>query len=170
MTARPGRGPERALVVLTVLALVVEGLLALVFPGSVAGPAGEAVALVWLALVARRLLAAVRPPRPPSRTGDPGDEPDVAPQLARLRRAVHGGTRVAGDFHLLLRPVLRSVAAGRLRRRGVELDRDPAAARAMLGDDGYALVAPDRPAPEDRFGPAPPPATIEALLDRLEAP
>jgi hypothetical protein len=168
MRTRAAAGPERALVVLTVLALVVEGLLAVVFPGSVGGAAGEAVALVWLALVSRRLVAAVRPPRPPARSGGEEAEADVAPPLARMRRAVHGGTRVAGDFHLLLRPALRSVAAGRLRRRGIDLDRDPAAARAALGDDGYALVAPDRPAPEDRFGPGPSPAAVEALLDRLE--
>ncbi len=61
------------------------------------------------------------------------------------------------------------MAAGRLRRRGVDLDRGGAAARALLGEEGYALVRADRPAPEDRFAPGPPAAAVEALIDRLEA-
>jgi hypothetical protein len=159
----------RPLVVLTLLAVAAEVLLAIAFPGSVGGPAGEVVAVAWLVLVARRVVVGLGPVRRRARTSRDEATPAVAPPLERMRRAVHGGTRVAGDFHLLLRPVLRSVAAGRLRRRGVNLDRDAAAARALLGDDAYDLVRPDREPPEDRFGPAPPPDAVERLLDRLEA-
>jgi hypothetical protein len=75
---------------------------------------------------------------------------------------------VAGDFHVLLRPALRTVAGERLRRHAVDLDRDPEGARALLGDEGYALVRPDRGPPEDRFGPGPSLASIDRLVERLE--
>lgn len=169
MSPRRGIPGLRAFLVLTTAALVVEVLLALIFPGSVGGPAGEAVALVWLALLARQTFALLAPGALERAARPREEEAGVAPPLVRLRRALEGGTRVAGDFHVLLRPVLRSLAAGRLRRHGVDLDRDEPAARALLGDEGYALVRPDRAPPEDRFAPGPSAAAVERLAERLEA-
>jgi hypothetical protein len=51
----------------------------------------------------------------------------------------------------------------------VELDGDERGARTLLGDEGYALVRPDRAPPEDRFAPGPSLAAVERLVERMEA-
>ena len=46
-----------------------------------------------------------------------------------------------------LRPIVREIAAARLARHGVSLDRQPERARALLGAQTWELVRPDREAP-----------------------
>jgi hypothetical protein len=87
----------------------------------------------------------------------------------RLDRVVSGATSHAGDVHLRLRPILREIAAGGLRRRGVELDAQPRAAQALLAPDTWELVRPDRPRPDDAFARGLAPARLNAVLDDLEA-
>jgi hypothetical protein len=97
--------------------------------------------------------------RPPRRDGAPE-------QLARLRRAVDGAASHAGDAHLLLRPVLRVIAAERLLDRGLSLEHHDA--EALLGSELWQLVRPDRPPPRDMFAPGLGPRGVERVIEGLE--
>jgi hypothetical protein len=71
--------------------------------------------------------------------------------------------------HTRLRPELRRVAADRLSwSRGIELDDDPVAARAALGEAAWALVRPDPGELPDREAPGTPPAALAAAVAALE--
>jgi hypothetical protein len=101
-------------------------------------------------------LAAMRRKRSPSR--GLSLERDV--ELSRLNEF---------HFHMRLRPVLREIAALRLRRRfGVELDREPARARELLPTAAWEVVRPDRPPPRDRLAPGPSIASLRELIGELE--
>ena len=76
--------------------------------------------------------------------------PERVRALEELEHAVDFSLGTAFDVHYRLRPHLRVVAAHRLASRGVRLDSEPARALALLGQDAYELVRPDRPEPEDR--------------------
>jgi hypothetical protein len=108
----------------------------------------------------------VRRARGAARAGGEGEREG---DLARLERAVSTATTHAGDLHTRLRPILREIAADGLRRRGVDLDGDPAAARALLAPGTWELVRPDRPRPDDPFARGLPRAQLDAVLDDLEA-
>ena len=86
----------------------------------------------------------------------------------RLDRVVSTGMTHAGDLHLRLRPILREIAADGLRRRGVELDAQPQAARELLAAETWELVRPDRPRPDDAFARGLAPTRLDAVLDDLE--
>jgi hypothetical protein len=92
-----------------------------------------------------------------------------APQIA-LERDVALSSANAFHFHVRLRPVLRGIAAYRLRSRyGVDLDREPARAREFVPARAWAVVAPDRPPPEDRLAAGPRVHEIAAVVDDLES-
>jgi hypothetical protein len=95
--------------------------------------------------------------------------PEEPTDFARIGRAVASGTATAGDLHLRLRPILREIAANGLRRRGVDLDAEPQAARELLAPETWELVRPDRPRPDDAFARGLAPARLNAVLDDLEA-
>ena len=120
-----------------------------------------------LALV--RALAEAAPrsdaePRPPVRRLS-----QRLPELERTERAVLLSASNAFDVHYRLRPILREVAAQRLAtRRGLTLDTDRTAARAVLGEDTWELVRPEREPPELRFGPGVPAAELREVIDALE--
>lgn len=98
-----------------------------------------------------------------------GAAPPLA-ELARLEREVTLAAGSAFDEHFRLRPTARAIAGGLLAtRHGVDLDRDPQRARALLGDEVWELVRGDRPPPEDRHGPGIGRARLERVLERLEA-
>jgi hypothetical protein len=87
-----------------------------------------------------------------------------------LTREVELSTFNALHLHVRLRPVLRDIAANRLRSRyGVDLDGEPARARELVGSATWELVRPDRPAPEDRLARGPSVAELERIVDQLEA-
>jgi hypothetical protein len=91
-------------------------------------------------------------------------------ELLRTERDLELGIAGAGHAHHRLLPILRDVAAARLAsRHGVELDRRPDAARALLGDEAWELLRPDRPEPTDRFAPGVPRARVAAVIDRVES-
>jgi hypothetical protein len=117
----------------------------------------NAVLAVAAVLVVAGAIRALRSALPPTRAavGPRGPAPaESTGDLARLERAVSTATAHAGELHLRLRPVLREVAADGLLRRGLDLDRDPEAARAVLAPDTWEIVRPDRPAPADALAPA----------------
>jgi hypothetical protein len=124
---------------------------------------------VLVAAGAVRALSDTLPPlrraaaAPASSAGEGGGDRE------HLDRVVSAATSHAGDLHLRLRPILREIAADGLRRRGVELDAQPQAARALLAPDTWELVRPDRARPDDAFARGLAPARLDAVLDDLEA-
>jgi hypothetical protein len=127
------------------------------------------------------LLALVRT----TRTFAPEPAPRTSPfddaLAAMRRRRVESGeptlvrelelsTYNAFHFHSKLRPLLREVAAHRLRSRyGVELDAEPARARELVASEAWEVVRPDRPLPADRLGPGPTLGELAVVVDELEA-
>ncbi|MCP9486635.1 MAG: hypothetical protein MSC30_12285 [Gaiellaceae bacterium MAG52_C11] len=94
----------------------------------------------------------------------------VLPELARLEREVTLSTSTAFDVHVRLRPVLRRIATRALaNRRGVDLERSPATAQALLGEGLWELVRPDREPPHDRGAPGLELSSLRAMVDTLEA-
>jgi hypothetical protein len=91
-------------------------------------------------------------------------------ELLHMDREIVLGGADADHAHRRLLPLLRSIAAARIAaRHGFELERRPEAARALLGEDAWELLRPDRPEPEDRHAPGLPRKSIVALIERLEA-
>jgi hypothetical protein len=95
---------------------------------------------------------------------DPPHVPSVAVEreieLSRLNSFHH---------YMRMRPVLRQIAAYRLRVHfGVDLDREPARARELVPSRAWEIVRPDCPPPEDRLAPGPTVAAQRDVLDELE--
>jgi hypothetical protein len=132
--------------------------------------------LVLAAITVQLLLAWLRltyPPPPPS----PFDAalaarpapPRPPAELDRLARLLALSSASALHAHTRLRSELRPVAADRLRwARAVDLDGDPAAARAALGETGWALLARDQRDLPEREAPGLPPAALAELIANLE--
>src|SRR5205814_5488127 len=70
-------------------------------------------------------------------------------ELERLERGVDLGVARAEDFHVLLRPALRGIAATLLAARGLDLDRDSERVRELLGEESWDLLRPGRELPGD---------------------
>jgi hypothetical protein len=91
-------------------------------------------------------------------------------ELLRMERELELGIANAGSAHHRLLPLLRAAAAARLAsRHGVELDRRPDAARALLGEEAWELLRPDRPEPADRFGRGVARERLAAVIGRVES-
>jgi hypothetical protein len=122
-----------------------------------------------LALV--RALSGVAPRAPRRRVSRPRRVSQRLSELDRTERAVLLSASTAFDLHYRLRPILREVAAQRLAtRRGLSLDADVEAARAVVGEETWELVRPDREPPELRFAPgiaAPQLREVVAVLERI---
>jgi hypothetical protein len=72
-------------------------------------------------------------------------------------------------FHLRLRPVLREIAAHRLRSHyGVELYREPARERELVPLRAWEVVDPDRGPPVDRLARGPDVDSLRAVVEELE--
>ncbi len=96
----------------------------------------------------------------------PREERRVA-EVVKLEREVSLSLAQAYDLHYRLRPTLREIARARLSMRsGIDLD-SPAAA-AVLGEDAWELLRPDREPPEERGAPGISRGELSALVDRLE--
>jgi hypothetical protein len=99
--------------------------------------------------------------------------PPTAPrpvELLRMERELELGIAGAAHAQHRLLPLLRSAASARLAsRHGIELDRKPEAARALLGEEAWELLRPDRPEPADRFAPGVPRERVAALIERVES-
>jgi hypothetical protein len=94
----------------------------------------------------------------------------AGPAKPELVRELELSSSNAFHFHSRLRPLLRDVAAHRLRARyGVELDIEPARARELVAREAWEVVRPDRPPPRDRMGPGPTMDELSVMLDELEA-
>ena len=72
-------------------------------------------------------------------------------------------------LHVRLRPILREIAAHRLSRRyGVDLDRDPARARELIGAEAWELVRPERPPPNDGLASGVPLSDLRLAVEEIE--
>jgi hypothetical protein len=169
---------KRVLVDLTVLAALATAVfgLALAFRWTSTGRTVDAYLVALGALAMLALLQATREAAPARRRsafedalrGRRQPAPSL-PQLERIRRETALAVARAFDFHVRLRPGLREIAAQRLAsRRGVDLDAQPDAARAALGDEAWELLRADRSPPDDRFAAGVDAAVLARLLDTLE--
>jgi hypothetical protein len=77
------------------------------------------------------------------RANDQPDRDELPQQLRAINRLVTRAGWDAAGFELELRPMLRAIAAQRLATyRTVDIDADPAAARAILGERVWTLLTP----------------------------
>lgn len=83
------------------------------------------------------------------------------PELERTEREVTLATATAYDLHFRLLPHLREIAQCRLERSGKTSGPD------TLGR-WWDILRPDRPEPDDRFGPGIKQAELRALVSDLE--
>jgi hypothetical protein len=110
---------------------------------------------------ARRFEAALRRP---TAAASPSAE------LLRMERELELGIASAAHADRRLLPLLGAAAAARLgSRHGIELERQPAAARSLLGEDIWELLRPDRPASDDKRAPGVPRERVAAAIERLES-
>jgi hypothetical protein len=87
-----------------------------------------------------------------------------------LVREVELSTYNVFHFYSRLRPLLRDIAAHRLRSRyGVELDMEPARARELVGGEAWDVVRPDRQPPADRLARGPTVEDLHTVVTELEA-
>jgi len=93
------------------------------------------------------------------------DEPGRPAELVRVEREITLGSSSAGHLHTRLLPLLREAAVARI---GADFERRPEHARALLGDEAWELLRPDRPVPIDRNGPGVQLRKLRTVLDSLE--
>jgi hypothetical protein len=155
------------------LASVVAGAVALFTHGRGADVLdGWLLAMCAVLLLALFRVARLRAPR----TDSPLDQaqarmqaPAPAPPELALQRDISLSRAIGFHFHMRLRPILREIAAHRLRTGyGVDLDREPARARELVPARAWAVVDPGVRPPDDRLAPGPSVADITAVVDDLE--
>jgi hypothetical protein len=139
------------------------------------GRRGLAVDLFFLLVAAGAVLALVRALSEAAPRAEPEPPPGPRrllqrlPELERTERAVLLAASNAFDVHYRLRPILREIAGQRLAtRRGLALDRDTSASRAVVGEATWELVRPDREPPHLRFGPGVGARELAEVVDSLE--
>jgi len=96
--------------------------------------------------------------------------PSLPVEFLRMERELELGIANADQARRRLLPLLRTAAAARLATsHGVELGRSPEAARALLGDEIWEWLRPDRPLAADRHARGIPRPVLEATIARLES-
>lgn len=130
------------------------------------GAATTIAVAAFVSLISTRDLAARAElrPRPVRRVAD-------SPPLEQLRQVGRALTAArASEFGVDrdLRPLFRPIAAMRLARRGVDLDRHTEKARAILGDELWELVRAERPRGSNRVAGGISAAGLQSLIERLE--
>jgi hypothetical protein len=139
----------------------------------VSGHVAAALLLALGAIVLAALVAAVArslPLAPARRTPRRPPEPPPLGQLDSVARALREARASSFELHDRLVPIARQIAAARLaRNHGIDLDRQPRAARALLGEAAWPLVAAAGTEPASRLEPGASEAQLRALVDALEA-
>lgn len=160
--------------------VVVAGALSAVLYEAHALPSSRAISLgiVLLAAIAfTELFRAVRFADEPGARAARRFEEALRPRQVRHRRPaelermereiVVGAAAAVWARHRLL-PRLRAAAAARLSvRHGIDLDRDPQAARDLLGEETWGLL--HLPKPADSAAPGISLQQVDTLLTRLES-
>lgn len=152
--------------VLTLAALAAAGYLLASSAGAVLGAAAGAALLVLTARAGTPHEPA--PPRPP-RSAMHRDEAAGFPTYRRIREALPWASQSLRHYDAAVRPILqRSLAAVLDRRHSVDLWHEPERARALVGEDLWPLVDPNRPASFDSNARGVPTEALIRLVDRLE--
>ncbi len=91
------------------------------------------------------------------------------PSYEKVRNAVAGATHSPREFDLVMRAPLQRIASTRLaHRHGIDLHRDPVAARRLLGPDLWELLDPLRSTSTEIAGPGVSRQFLAQTVDRLE--
>jgi hypothetical protein len=91
------------------------------------------------------------------------------PSYDAIRHAIDTGAHSGREFDFGLRRHLQRIAAARLAdKRGVDLHREPEAARDALGEQLWWLVDRQRPVSREHVGGGVPPPELARYVDRLE--
>ena len=156
---------------LAVLAAVGLGVAVVVSPGA-PGLTVEIYLFVMAALVLVAVLLRVADALPraePVPLEQPPRSQRVG-QLESVERALERAEASSFDLHNALRPIVSEIAAARLARHGVSLERQPERARALLGAQTWELVRADREAPARGAGRGGcSRAELQAIVGSLEA-
>lgn len=148
-----------------------DAVLLVVAAGQVAGSAGAALALAilcGLVLLALRARLPFRPAPPALRRRPAHSQP--FPTYQSVERHLRLAAESPRLFDHGTRPLLTRTAAVLLRERaGVDPTTDPDRARALLGEEAWALVDPAHVASDDSRGAGVGLDQLETLLTRLEA-
>ena len=162
---------------LAVALLAMSGTLVAVavsFPGERTRALAAYLLALGLLCVAVLLRAVLRPAGRSRFEAALAAQPARPDRLRSLERVEHDciqGLANPVDLHRRLRPRLREIAAQRLAAlHGIDLDGRPEAARALLGEETWELVRPDRPHPDELTGPRLDAPGLRRVLDALEAP
>jgi hypothetical protein len=128
---------------------------------------------IGLAASVRSTRAASPEVHEPSLADELADPLDVLPErpaeLKKLERDVHLSVGTWFYLHHRLLPILREIAANRLLvHHGIDLERRPNAAQAIIGDPAWSWLRPDRKPPDDRWAAGPSLAELHAVVDALE--
>ena len=108
-------------------------------------------------------------PRPSEgKRSQPASAGRLPAELERLQDALRASRASRTQFDLQVRPLLRQVAADRLRRVGVALERDPDRAGAILGPRLTELVLEKAAGDSGKGRQAPSKREMAEILDELE--
>ena len=102
----------------------------------------------------------------------PVTEGEIRAASLQYVRKISGFAKPSHANEAAFNRAVEEVAAASARlasRHGIELERRPEAARAMLGEDVWELLRPDRPEPADRHGPGVPREQVAAVIEALES-
>jgi hypothetical protein len=151
--------------ILVAAAITVAGGFLIGYPAEVGAATALALAGFVSLFTTRELAARAELRRRPLR------RPADALPLRQLRRvnttlAAVRASEVAVDRDL--RPLVRGIAGMRLARRGVDVDRHPEEARAILGEELWELVRLERPRGSNQFAGGLSSAALHRLIERLE--
>ena len=95
-------------------------------------------------------------------------EPAPLQQLRQVAEALAAAQVSEFGVDRNLRPLFRAIAAMRLARRGVDLDRHADEARALLGEPLWELVRPEHVRGSNLVAGGTPAAELQSLIERLE--
>ena len=125
------------------------------------------VALVAVAALLFRIARAL--PRVDPAPSERPSRPNPVGQLESIQRKLDRAEASRFELHRGLRPIVREIAAARLACHGVGLDRQPARARALLGEHAWELARPDREEPWGRLERGCSQDELRTIVDALEA-
>ena len=156
----------RSVALVTALVVVAVGSGFLIgHPAQVAAATAIALAVV-VSLISTRDLAARAELRP--RTVRKFVDSPPLEQLRQVGRALTAAQTSEFGVDRELRPLFRPIAAMRLARRGVDLDRHPEEARAILGEQLWELVRAGSFRGSNRVAGGISAAGLQSLIERLE--
>jgi hypothetical protein len=158
------RARSVALVVAPAVAALGSGFL-IGYPAQVAAATTIAFAAVVSLVSTRDLAARAELRRRPVRRV--ADSPPLE-QLRQVGRALTAAQASEVGVDRDLRPLFRPIAAMRLARRGVDLDRHPKEARAILGEQLWELVRADRARGSNLVAGGISTVGLQSLIERLE--